>query len=152
MGGALVILFYQRTCMIKARPKYPTDLYGNICIDAGSRVDNVLIHPGIFYRKHYNFQPSDKIRLIFSSTFRRKKVELLSSLRCQRLGRLSFRLGFFLVKFFVRVHFSKTIKGIHLKLGILVHYHKRNQSQQGRWPCDLYIQSYLLCIDIVHRN
>ena len=47
------------------------------------------------------------------------------------------------VKFFVRVHFSKTIKGIHLKLGILVHYQKRNQLQQGRWPCDLYIQSYL---------
>jgi hypothetical protein len=39
---------------------------------------------------------------------------LLSSLRRQRqhLGRLSF---------FVRVHFSKTIKCIHLKLGILVH-------------------------------
>jgi hypothetical protein len=33
------------------------------------------------------------------------------------------------VKFFVRVHFSKTIKGIHLKLGILVHYQKRNQLQ-----------------------
>ena len=47
------------------------------------------------------------------------------------------------VKFFVRVHFSKTIKGIHLKLGILVHYQKRNQLQQGRWPCDLYIQRYL---------
>ena len=49
----------------------------------------------------------------------------------------------FLVKFFVRVYFSKTIKGIHLKLGILVHYQKRNQLQQGRWPCDLHIQSYL---------
>ena len=36
------------------------------------------------------------------------------------------------VKFFVRVHFSKTIKGIHLKLGILVHYQKRNQLQQDR--------------------
>ena len=52
-------------------------------------------------------QPSNSI---FSSTFRRKKVELLSSLQRQRLGWLSF---------FVRVHFSKTIKGIHLKL---VHY------------------------------
>ena len=31
---------------------------------------------------------------IFSSTFRRKKVELLSSRRRQRLGRLSFRLSF----------------------------------------------------------
>ena len=38
----------------------------------------------------------------------------------------------FSVKFFVRVHFSKIIKGIHLKLGILVHYQKRNQLQQGR--------------------
>ena len=47
------------------------------------------------------------------------------------------------VKFFVRFHFSNTIKGIHLKLGILVHHQKRNQLQQGRWPCDLYIQSYL---------
>jgi hypothetical protein len=64
---------------------------------------------------------------IFSSTFRRKKVELLSSRRRQRLGRLSFRLSFL-----SRVHFSKTIKGIHLKLGILVHYQKRNQLQQGR--------------------
>jgi len=48
---------------------------------------------------------------IFRSTFRRKKVELLSSLRRQRqrqrLRRLSFRLSFF-----VRVHFSKTIRGI----------------------------------------
>jgi hypothetical protein len=34
------------------------------------------------------------------------------------------------VKFFF--HFSKTIKDIHLKLGILVHYRKRNQLQQGR--------------------
>jgi hypothetical protein len=33
-------------------------------------------------------------KVIFSSTFRRKKVELLSSLRRQRLGRLSFRLSF----------------------------------------------------------
>jgi hypothetical protein len=31
----------------------------------------------------------------------------------------------------------------YLKLGILVHYQKRNQLQQGRWPCNLYIQSYL---------
>ena len=37
----IFILFYQRTCMIKARSKYPTDLYGNIYIDAGSRVDKV---------------------------------------------------------------------------------------------------------------
>ena len=36
------------------------------------------------------------------------------------------------VKFFVTVYFSKTIKGIHLKLGILVHYQKRNQLLQGR--------------------
>ena len=48
-----------------------------------------------------------------------------------------------LVKFFVRVHFSTTIKGIHLKLGIIVHYQKRNPLQQGRWHCDFYIQSYL---------
>ena len=89
----------------------------------------------------YLLSNKDVIRAIFiiSSTFRRKKVELLSSLRCQRqhLGRLSFRLSF------LSVHFSKTIKGIHLKLGILVHYQKRNQLQQGRWPCDLYIQIYL---------
>jgi hypothetical protein len=49
MGSALVILFYQRTCMIKARPKYPTDLYGNIYIDAGSRVDNVRHTSGYFF-------------------------------------------------------------------------------------------------------
>ena len=56
---------------------------------------------------------------IFSSTFRRKKVELMSSLRRQ-------------LSFLSRVHSSKIIKGIHLKLGILVHYQKRNQLQQGR--------------------
>jgi hypothetical protein len=38
------------------------------------------------------------------------------------------------VKVFVRVHFSKTIKGIHLKLGILVHSQKRTQLQQGDDP------------------
>jgi hypothetical protein len=61
--------------------------------------------------------------------FEEEKVELLSSLRRQRqlLGRLCFRLSFL-----SRVDFSKTIKGIHLKLGILVHYQKRNQLQQGR--------------------
>ena len=31
------------------------------------------------------------------------------------------------VQFFVRFHFSKTIKGIHLKLEILVHYQKRRR-------------------------
>jgi hypothetical protein len=81
--------------------------------------------------RHAYFQV---VNYIFSLTFRRKKVELMSSLRRQRLGRLSF---------LSRIHFSKTIKGIHLKLGILVHYQRRNQLQQGRWPCDLYIQSYL---------
>jgi hypothetical protein len=29
----IFILFYHQTCMIKARPKYPTDLYGTIYID-----------------------------------------------------------------------------------------------------------------------
>jgi hypothetical protein len=57
--------------------------------------------------------------------FEEKKVELLS------LRHLRQRLES--VKFFVKVHFSKTIKGIHLKLGILVHYQKkRNQLQLGR--------------------
>ena len=70
--------------------------------------------------------------IFFNVKFLSVYVELLSSLwRHRRLSFLS------------RVHFSKTIKGIHLKLGILVHYQKRNQLQQGRWPCDLYIQSYL---------
>jgi hypothetical protein len=68
--------------------------------------------------------------------FEEKKVELLSASGS--------------IKFFVRVHFSKTIKGIHLKLGILVHYQKRNQLQQGRWPCDLYIKSYLPLFRHVH--
>jgi hypothetical protein len=67
------ILFYQRTCMIKARPKYPTDLYGNIYINAvvdkgnGTNVTNstllkVHLQGGqrtsyirvFFYRKLYN--------------------------------------------------------------------------------------------------
>ena len=52
---------------------------------------------------------------LFSSTFRRKKVELLSSR--QRLGRLIFRLSFL---------------SISQKLGILVDYRKRNQLQQDR--------------------
>ena len=81
--------------------------------------------------------------LVFSSTFQRKKVKLLSSLRRQHLGRLSF---------FVRVHFSKTIKCIHLKLGILVHYQKRNQLQQADDP--MICISRVICpyFDIVNRN
>ena len=70
---------------------------------------------------------------IFSSTFRRRKSWAIVVTPASGS-----------VKFFVHwVHFSKAIKGIHLKLGILVHYQKRNQLQQGRWPCDLYIQNYL---------
>jgi hypothetical protein len=72
--------------------------------------------------------------VLFSSTFRRKKVELLSSLRLQRLrlGRLSFRLRFRL-SFLSESISKKSIKDIHLKLGIVVHYQKRNQLQQGRY-------------------
>ena len=33
--------------------------------------------------------------------------------------------------------------GIEMKLNIPVHYQMGNPLQQGRWPCDLYIQSYL---------
>jgi hypothetical protein len=68
--------------------------------------------------------------VLFSSTFRRKKVELLSSLRRHRLrlGRLSFRLSFLSESIS-----QKSIKDIHLKLGIVVHYQKRNQLQQGRY-------------------
>jgi hypothetical protein len=33
--------------------------------------------------------------------------------------------------------------GIEMKLNIPVHYQMENPLQQGRWPCDLYIQSYL---------
>jgi hypothetical protein len=52
-------------------------------------------------------QPSNSI---FSSTFRRRKSRAIVVTRTSASG---------LVKFFVRVHFTKTIKGIHLKL---VHY------------------------------
>ena len=64
----ICILFQQRNCMIKARPKYPTDLYDTIyfdniqkavviCLtipttfafDAGSRVDNVRHTSGYLY-------------------------------------------------------------------------------------------------------
>ena len=68
----------------------------------------------------------DGPKLIFSSTFRRKKVELLSSL--QRLGWLSFWLSFrlsFRLSFLSESVSQNFIKGIHLKLGILVHYQKR---------------------------
>jgi hypothetical protein len=33
--------------------------------------------------------------------------------------------------------------GIEMKLNIPVHYQMGKPLQQGRWPCDLYIQSYL---------
>jgi hypothetical protein len=33
--------------------------------------------------------------------------------------------------------------GIEMKLYIPVHYQMGNPLKQGRWPCDLYIQSYL---------
>ena len=70
----------------------------------------------------------------FSSSFRRKKVELLSSLRLQRLrlGRLSLRLSFRL-SFLSESISQKSIKDIHLKLEIVVHYQKRNQLQRGRY-------------------
>ena len=48
-----------------------------------------------------------------------------------------------LVKVFVRVIFSKTIKGIHLKLTIVIHHHKRSPYWPGSWPCDLHFRSYL---------
>ena len=72
--------------------------------------------------------------VLFSSTFRRKKVELLSSLRLQRLrlGRLSLRLSFRL-SFLSESNSQKFIKDIHLKFGIVVHYQKRNQLQQDRY-------------------
>ena len=68
------------------------------------------------------------IDLIFSLTFRRKKVALLSSLWRQRLVWLSF--------------LSESISQKLSKVSIW-NYQKRNQLQQGRWHCDLYIQSYL---------
>ena len=86
---------------------------------------------------------------LFSSTFRRKKVELLSSLRRQRLrlrlGRLSFRLSFLSESIS-----QKTIKDMHLKLGILVHYQKRNQLQEGRYTYTLknIVQGYALNIHL----
>ena len=33
--------------------------------------------------------------------------------------------------------------GIEMKFNIPVHYQMGNPLQQGRWPCDLVIQSYL---------
>jgi hypothetical protein len=33
--------------------------------------------------------------------------------------------------------------GIEMKLNLPVHYQMGNPLQQGRWPCDLHIQSYL---------
>jgi hypothetical protein len=33
--------------------------------------------------------------------------------------------------------------GIEMLLNIPVYYQMGNPLQQGRWPCDLYIQSYL---------
>ena len=64
-----------------------------------------------------------KIYTIFSSTF-----FLFAPASASASGSASGSIKFS-VKFFVRVHFPKTIKGIHLKLGILVHYPKRHQLQ-----------------------
>jgi hypothetical protein len=36
-----------------------------------------------------------------------------------------------------------------MKLDILVHYQMGNSLQQGRWPCDLYIQIYAYMTIIV---
>ena len=44
----IFILFQQRTCMIKTRPKYPTDLYGTIYIDNIQKAVLCLIIPTIF--------------------------------------------------------------------------------------------------------
>ena len=55
----IFILFQQRTCMIKARPKYPTGLYGTIYIDNIQKVVVIclnipgwtayVVHPGIYF-------------------------------------------------------------------------------------------------------
>ena len=72
-------------------------------------------------------------RAIFSSTFRRKKIQLLS-LRRQCLGRLSF----------LSESISQKLSKVSIwNLEYLFTIKRWNQLQQGRWPCDLYIQSYL---------
>jgi hypothetical protein len=58
--------------------------------------NNIFFSLGFDVRDHYKEFGGDAaaytapVSHCFSSTFRRKKVELLSSLRRQRLGRLSF--------------------------------------------------------------
>ena len=74
------------------------------------------------FPKFESFYFSSNIKAIFSSTLKKKSRAIVVT-PASASGS---------VKFFVRFHFSKTIQGIHLKLGILVHYQKRNQLQQGR--------------------
>ena len=40
--------------------------------------------------------------------------------------------------------------GIEMKLNIPIHYQMGNPLQQGRWPCDLYIQSYLPSLSVTY--
>ena len=50
--------------MIKARPKYPTDLYGNIYINAESRVDNVRHTSGYFFLCWIQYQKEILLELL----------------------------------------------------------------------------------------
>ena len=88
---------------------------------------------------------------LISSTFRRKKVELLSSLRRQRLQSASGSVKFS-VKFFVRVHFSKTIKDIHLKLGNLFTIKRGTNYNKADDPVICISRVICPCFDIVHGN
>ena len=62
MTKATFVKFFYRS--YKARPKYPTDLCGNIYIDAGFRVDNVRHTSGYFFLCWIQYQKEILLELL----------------------------------------------------------------------------------------
>ena len=90
---------------------------------------------------------------LFSSTFRRKKVELLSSLRRhrQRLGRLSFRLNFRLS--FLSESISRNRSKVSIwNLEYLFTIKRGTNYNKASDPVICISRVICPCFDIVHRN
>jgi hypothetical protein len=84
---------------------------------------------------------------IYSSTFRRKKVELLSSLRRQCLGRLSFRLSF------LSESISQKLSKVSIwNVEYLFTIKRGTNYNKADDPVICISRVICPCFDIVHRN
>ena len=95
--------------------------------------------------KYYCSTNTWQLRPIFSSTFRRKKVELLSSR--QRLGRLSFRLSF------LSESISQKLSKVSIWILEYLFTIKRGTNYNKADDPVICISRVICpCFDIVHRN